>query len=355
MLSWQGHQEMTQVAPQVPNARETAPTWGLRCRQALAVCIWVYVALALTLWWMLPQADAWWPATMLMFSPRWVFAVPLPILLICALLLRSKWMIALLLAAGLLVVLPATGFNFPWRSIAASAPAGKSLRVMTLNMHYSHANPERLDALIAETEPDIIAIQEWPGCEHFRLKDKFHTHNEALGRLFLASRHPIARVTSLGGNSTSEQGSVSRYDIEAPMGPIHVFSLHLATTRRGVREVLHEGGKGPADMEVISVLRLQQSEFVAAQAAACKGPVVIVGDFNTPPESLIFRDVWSSYTDAFAVAGWGWGYTFYGGKTMVRIDHVLHTQGWTCTACRVAPSVGSPHRAVIADLVWTGD
>ena len=90
---------------------------------------------------------------------------------------------------------------------------------------------------------------------------------------------------------------------------------------------------------------------LAAEAARCSGPVLVVGDFNTPPESPIFDEVWDGYTDAFSAAGWGWGYTFFGTKTMVRIDHILASRAWGVTACRVGQFIGSPHRPVIADLV----
>jgi vancomycin resistance protein VanJ len=79
----------------------------------------------------------------------------------------------------------------------------------------------------------------------------------------------------------------------------------------------------------------------------------VMGDFNTPPESRIFPQVWGGYTDAFSAAGWGWGYTFIGARTTVRIDHILAGRGWRVTDCRVGPNVGSPHRPVIAGLVWT--
>ena len=98
--------------------------------------------------------------------------------------------------------------------------------------------------------------------------------------------------------------------------------------------------------------RLEQSESIAAKARQIKEPHLLVGDFNTPPQSAIFPKVWPAYTDAFATAGTGWGYTFYGSKTMVRIDHILASKGWYCSRCWVGPEVGSPHRPVIADLIW---
>jgi endonuclease/exonuclease/phosphatase (EEP) superfamily protein YafD len=81
-------------------------------------------------------------------------------------------------------------------------------------------------------------------------------------------------------------------------------------------------------------------------------PVLVMGDFNTPPESAIFRRVWGRYTDAFASAGWGWGYTFFTmRKIAVRIDHILAGPGWYCERCWVGPDVGSPHRPLLAELI----
>ena len=91
---------------------------------------------------------------------------------------------------------------------------------------------------------------------------------------------------------------------------------------------------------------------MAAEAGRAAGPVLLVGDFNTPPESVIFRRVWSGYANAFSDAGWGWGYTFRTRRTAVRIDHVLVGGGGRATTCWVGPDVGSPHRPVVADVAW---
>jgi endonuclease/exonuclease/phosphatase (EEP) superfamily protein YafD len=81
--------------------------------------------------------------------------------------------------------------------------------------------------------------------------------------------------------------------------------------------------------------------------------VLLAGDFNTPPESALFSQLWGGYTDAFSTAGWGWGYTFRSWKTTVRIDHILAGPGWSCERCWVGPYVGSPHRPVLADLTYS--
>ena len=78
------------------------------------------------------------------------------------------------------------------------------------------------------------------------------------------------------------------------------------------------------------------------------------GDFNTPPDSAMFREYWSSYGNAFSTAGFGWGYTHFTRRTAVRIDQILYSRGWQCKRCWVGPNVGSEHRPVIADVEWIG-
>jgi endonuclease/exonuclease/phosphatase (EEP) superfamily protein YafD len=288
-----------------------------------------------------------------MFSPRWVSALPIAVLLPAAL-LRRRRSVPVLLAAGVVVGGPVTGFNVPWPRLTGPAPVGTTFRVLTLNMHYSPADPGPLEELVAAEALDVVAVQEWPGSDRSGLRATAGWHVHATPRLFLASRHPISRAVELGGDSMGEHASAAHYELDTPVGPVHVFSLHTATTRAGITDTLHENRKGPAEVRTNSARRREQSAFVAGKAAGCRGPVLVVGDFNTPPESPIFGEVWDGYTDAFTAGGWGWGYTFVGAKTAVRIDHVLAGKGWSCTRCRVGPYVGSPHHPVIAELDWTG-
>jgi endonuclease/exonuclease/phosphatase (EEP) superfamily protein YafD len=287
-----------------------------------------------------------------MFAPRWVFALPLALLLILAAIMRSR-SVGVVLVCGLVVGWPVMGFNVPWPQLTRGNPTGTPLRVVTLNMHFSNAAPKPLEDLVAAEAPDIVAIQEWGGHKRSTLRSDRGWHVHRTPPLFLASRYPIRKIIELGKDSSGEHASVSHYELDTPDGSVHLFNLHTASVRDGVYDMIHE--KSLAEVRANSALRRQQSAFVAAKAAQCQGPVLIVGDFNTTSESYIFTDVWSGYTDAFGAAGWGWGYTFFGAKTAVRIDHILAGKGWVCTACRVGASVGSPHRPVIADLVWIGD
>jgi endonuclease/exonuclease/phosphatase (EEP) superfamily protein YafD len=222
-------------------------------------------------------------------------------------------------------------------------------------MHYAKRDRSLLERLLAEARPDVVALQEWPGQERHEAfpADEWHVHGAPT--LFLASRSPIRSSQELGAHSMRDQGSVYRYELQTEAGTVTLFSLHFASPREGLYELTHDNEKGVDNLQAGTELRWRQSENVVREADEVNGPVILVGDFNTPPESAIFRSVWRRYTDAFSSAGWGWGYTFIGGRTTVRIDHILAGPGWRCERCWVAPSIGSPHRPVIADLIWTGD
>src|SRR5206468_2746884 len=87
--------------------------WRRRAGTAVAVCGWLCLAGALGAWALLRAADLWWPATLLMFSPRWLLAVPPALLLPLALVLRRRALVPLLLALAL-VAGPVMGLCVPW-------------------------------------------------------------------------------------------------------------------------------------------------------------------------------------------------------------------------------------------------
>lgn len=337
-------------------ALESRPAAAPRRRRwsaAVAVLSWLYLALAIALWALLHMGDAWWPATLLMFSPRWLALAPLaPLLLLAALVRRRS--LSVLLASLVVIAGPVMDFSVPWQRLHLNAPQGPRLRLLTCNMHYLHSNRPSFELLLGETRPDIVAVQEWyhPEPKDFFREKGWHLHQEH--GLFLACRYPIRRAVRLGHNSMHTRGSVQRYELETPAGIVTFFSLHLASPRQGLHEMIHEPRQGIAALRAGSALRSEQLENLSLELEDVSGPLLLAGDFNTPPESWLFRDVCGRYTDAFSAAGWGWGYTFLGSRTTVRIDHILAGPGWYCERSWVGPDVGSPHRPVLADLIWTG-
>jgi endonuclease/exonuclease/phosphatase (EEP) superfamily protein YafD len=338
----------------VPNrAGPAGPFRRKRAAAVVGVCCWVYLAAALGAWLLLAEADLWWPATFLMFSPRWLLLVPLAVLTPAALAVRRP-ALGLLGVTAVLIAGPVMGGCIPWRPLLTPTPGGPRLRVLTCNMHYLDVDPALLDDLVARDQPEVVAVQEWHKPSRKPEITGPDWHVRAIPGLFLASRYPIRRMTVLGRNSNRPQGLAAHYDLETPGGTVAFFSLHLASPRHELREAVLEATRVEEGVRATSDVRWEQFAHLTRALEDVRGPVVLAGDFNTPPESAIFRDLLGDYTDAFSAAGWGWGYTFSGGRTTVRIDHVLAGKGWRCLRSWVGPDVGSPHRPVLADLVWAG-
>lgn len=320
-----------------------------RGRQAVAVCSWLYLLIVLGAWLLLQAGDLWWPATYLLFSPRWMSILPLAPLAVAAFGWRRRSLFVVLFTL-LLVLGPFMGFQFPWRAALSGTPEGMRLRVLTCNMHGQKPLRPALQELLDEAGPDVVAVQELlPVPFDFFSGEQWHVHRE--DSLFLASRFPIRQAVRLGSDSMKEPGKAMRYELETPAGTVVLFSLHLASPREGLKETTELPETGFVDLEKNSTMRWEQSEDLARLVNQVTGPILLMGDFNTPPESAIFRRIWDRYTDAFTEAGWGWGYTFFGNRTEVRIDHILTGAGWYCERSWVGPYVGSPHHPLLADLV----
>ncbi len=351
--------------PLIPSVRPVAAIskpLGRRLHKTITTCCWVYPVFLLILWLVIRQlGDKWWPATLMMFGPRWASATPLPVLAGYALWRRSRlvWPVS---AAVALQLFPIMGLCLPIRLMPARNTAVQTIRVLTLNAHGGQTSGPQLEALLAGEKPDIVLIQDW--AKRMRLTfynaPGWYTRWDADRELFVASRFPIVNgqdldLEDLGpegldvpGRETA--GECAEYVLQTPGGPITVFNVHLASPHVGFNSFLAGGSSATARIDGNSMWRRRESTAITKRSQLVSGPLIVAGDFNTPADSDIFRMYWSSYADAFSERGVGFGYTFYAHRSQIRIDHILVGEGWRVRDCRIGPGVGSPHRPLIADL-----
>jgi endonuclease/exonuclease/phosphatase (EEP) superfamily protein YafD len=310
----------------------------------------VYAATVLGLCLLLHLAsDRWWVATVLLYAPRWPWAVPLGALVPAAALFRRR---LLWVHGPLAVVLLVAwmGLCLPRPALPGGARRGPSLRVLTCNTHRSQLDAEALGVLVAATDPDVVALQAWSAGNEPAVFAYGDWHVRRDGQLCLASHYPIRGGESLDDpDFRGRDSAAARYELEAPGGVLRFVNLHLDSPRDGLEEVSSSCGTRPERLRANSDLRRRQSEKVRRWLGGWGGPVLIAGDFNTPPESTVYRECWSPYANAFSSAGLGFGPTFFTARNSVRIDHLLAGPGWQCRRCWVGPPVGSPHRPVLAD------
>jgi len=318
---------------------------------------WGYLAAALVVAAMLwGLGDRTTVGTVLLFMGRWIFLLPVVVLAPVVAWLRPRHLLPL--AAGTLIVLgPVMGFRTGWRRLLP-APAGEHLRVVSFNADGGRLAAQLLPSMLDRWQAQIVGIQECGEelAAAARLVPGWHLHVSR--DLCFLSRYPIRdsavmdrsgldRIKQSEPDEPGGAGYVVRFLLDGPRGPIRAANLHLETPRKGF-EGLMSGDR--RRMENNTEIRGIEAKLAREWVTAGAGPLLVLGDFNTPVESAFFRDEWGDLTDAFSVAGTGLGVTKHNGWIGARIDHVLASDEWHVDHAFVDDRKLSDHSALIVDL-----
>ena len=318
---------------------------------AFRLTTWAYFGLSVSACFLIRcLGDRWWPATLLLLGPRWIFVVPC-LLLVPAAALWNRRSLPLLGVTFFVVVGPLMGFCVSMRGLLGGHPDGFALRIVSCNAHGSAMIPAAMSALLASTHPDLVTIQEWPSDALPPLITNPSWHIVSDGELHVESRYPIRQVASIFTNGGSlGGGAAARFVIASPIGSIVLINLHLLTPHTALREVVHFASSGPTLIDETNQARQREAALLEVAAKESGARVILAGDFNMPVDGGVYNRDFNCFTDAFSAAGLGFGWTYRARGTLVRIDHILTGADWCCQSCRVESTVGSPHLPLIAEL-----
>jgi len=327
-----------------------------------AVLAWGYLAAALliaaVLWGLGDRTTL---GTVLLFMGRWVFLLPLVVLVPLVAWLRTRMLLPLA-AAALVVIGPVMGFRTGWRRLLP-APEGEHVRVVSFNSGGNQVPAPMLMAQLDRWQAQIVGIQECgdalaaaapriPGWHAHVSRDLCFLTRYPIREAAVMDRSALDRIKQSEADHPGGAGYVVRFVLDGPRGPIRAANLHLETPRKGL-EGLMSGDR--RRMSNNTDIRGIESGLARDWVAAGTGPLLVLGDFNTPVESAFFRDRWGDLTDAFSVAGAGFGITKYNGWIGARIDHVLASDEWHVDRATVDAQRLSDHRALIVDLTLRAD
>ncbi len=339
----------TRRPPSPHRARPRAPAWLIRWLRPAA---WGYLALATIatafIW---TLGDIWWPATVLLYGPRWLLLLPAFPLATAAMLIRPRLLIPI--AAALLIILgPVMGFRTGWRRWLGGGPP-PALRVISFNVEGS-INPMLLQVprSLERYGADVVVLQECPPrLAEPALWPAGWTVKSIDGGLCLGSRFPVVETKVLQRLEAGIQGGTGNaalFRLRTDRGIIDVVALHLETPRKGLAPLRREGTSTRlrVNIEIRNVGGRRISGWIQSETL---NPI-IAGDFNLPVESRIYRDWFGRCANAFSTAGRGFGWTRVLNRFSVRIDHILACGSWRPLSAEVGPELGSDHLPVIADL-----
>jgi endonuclease/exonuclease/phosphatase family metal-dependent hydrolase len=239
---------------------------------------------------------------------------------------------------------------------------GRRLKFLTYNIHAAIGTDGRYDlgrirTVLDEEKPDVAALQELD-CRIWRTSytdqpselasglnmNAFFCATRAIeqGSIGLAVLSPFSVVHrkeyDLSYHPDREPRYCLRVDAEVEPGRLlHVFNCHLglATRERAFQ-------------------RKQMLSEAILLSEDLHHPVVLMGDFNDRPVSVVHRSLRRHFHDAYTAAGKWWGPTFRVGPVPIRLDHIYVSSAIRVLDCSVRNDditrVASDHRPVIASV-----
>lgn len=247
-----------------------------------------------------------------------------------------------------------------------TSSAARTLRLMTYNIHHGvgydgRYKLSRIQKIITSQAPDIITLQEVDhGVPRSRGDDQTRLLAETLGLhrlhcvthkikggdygLAVLSRFPLLQDHryDLTHKHSREPRWCMRVDVEVASGSIlHVFNVHLGL--------------------LIRERRFQRSRMLSEAillAEDLRHPVVLMGDFNDRPVSVVHRELSRHFLDAFTALGRRCGPTFHWGPIRWRLDHIYTSPDITVKEAKVLNTpltrLASDHRPIVSTIIARG-
>jgi endonuclease/exonuclease/phosphatase family metal-dependent hydrolase len=234
----------------------------------------------------------------------------------------------------------------------------RQLKLLTYNIHSGIGRDGRFDLsrirrILTEERAAIAAIQE---IERSAGVDQVNelamglpetasfcaTRSTADGSFGLALLSPLRVLQceryDLSYGRAREPRFCLRTDLEvAPGAVLHVFNCHLGLAARERRF--------QRDRMLSDAILLSQD---------LRHPVILMGDFNDSPFSVVHSGLRRHFRDAFRATGRRWGPTFRAGLIPVRLDYIYVSPGIRVLECFVRNDslarVASDHRPVLATV-----
>ncbi len=286
-----------------------------------------------------------WLGALLTYAPQLLWLAPSAVALVVTLATRRA-LLSLVNAAVLVgVLLGPVGLEL---NRPDAAPAGwQTVRVATWNVYGYTRERDVVRERIMSWDADIVCLEEarattfddlLPGYESVLAGDL-----RTYVRGYILDHREIRTERSRAHLMLEVQA-------ETDAGPVTVVSVHFPRTTRArsmPREI------EPLARYVELSVRVRDDKFEQLERLLPPdGPMLVMGDMNTPPTSRYWRSLRAQMIDAFDAVGCGLGYSFVWRRKwpILRIDYVWAGGGATPLRCWTEEAAPSDHRPVLAEI-----
>ncbi|WP_353540190.1 endonuclease/exonuclease/phosphatase family protein [Colwellia sp. KU-HH00111] len=220
---------------------------------------------------------------------------------------------------------------------------------MSVNLGGGVENPGLIKEQIVNEQLVLIAFQETPGSEVAKVVPQgWDTH--CIGQMCLASAYKLKFLKSQSRRILGGWGQLGLlYELHIRKRKIYVMNLHLETPRKGFEDFQL------SKLNFEAIFKNTEQRYIESSIISSwvekKAPLIILGDFNMPVESSIYRENFGHYKNAFNEAGFGFGFTKHIRMLSVRIDHILTDENFSVLKAKIGNDVGSDHSPILATVV----
>lgn len=298
-------------------------------------------------------------------------ALSLPILLLLCAITSVYWIIRFRFWVWVPLIAILINWNYlnciiqnPFRERAIPKTA-ETLKISTYNIgrfgkDSSGFNARRIAFFMGHTQIDVICFQEFAEFKELTADSLHRIFNiweyslipqaedgENILPLAVYSKYPILDSQLITFPYTPN--SSMWFDIQVNEKVIRIFNCHLQTT--GINQSKDNLDNVVYGYSNNDIIRAQQAQTISALIKESPYPVLVAGDFNTPPSSYSYRTVKCELKDGFRSAGYGYAYTYRYFKRLLRIDYILHSPELTAVDY-YSPDLdySSDHNPVIMEI-----
>ncbi len=261
-----------------------------------------------------------------------------------AVLALRRWWAA---AVAVVVAVALVGVVAP-RALADDQPAagGPTLRVLTINLSYGHADPERVVQLVRRHQVDVLSVQE--------LTPRAVTALDAAGLARLLPHRVLEPHRGPSGSGVYAHYPLRQLPASLPSGSFAMPRARLAVPGAPAVEVMAVHPWPPAGPGLVGRWRANLRSLPRPGSTVR----ILAGDFNATLDHAALRALLDAgYVDAAAQAGAGLVPTWPAGAPVpppVTIDHVLADRSCAIRDVEVFDVAGTDHRALLAAVTLPG-
>ncbi len=225
---------------------------------------------------------------------------------------------------------------FPYKFSSTVTENENSFTVMSYNVRNFNRYlwiddkevPRKLSKFIAETNPDILSLQEYYNSKNIALNFpyqyvEFRGKKSKTGQAIF-SKYKIINKGSLDFKNSRNNAIFA--DVLKGSDTIRIYNIHLESL--GIRPdsvyLSEQNSKRLLYRLSESFVKQQtQVEQFVQHKKNCKSDIIITGDFNNTAYSWAYDKIKHDFKDTFLQAGKGFGKTYTLKKYPLRIDFIL--------------------------------